>query len=69
MVVWWCWWWSILTIIEQPQSKLFNSGLNWVVAIDSGTAPGHLVITIVCMAPSFTDVEEMGVPGSANLVQ
>ena len=25
--------WSFLPIIEPPQSRLFNSGLNWVVAI------------------------------------
>ena len=36
VVVWWCGGgvvWSILPIIEPPQSRLFNSGLNWVVAI------------------------------------
>ena len=42
VVVWWCGGcggcggvvvWFILPIIEPPQSKLLNSGLNWVVAI------------------------------------
>ena len=27
------WWWFILPIIEPHQSRLLNSGLNWVVAI------------------------------------
>ena len=41
VITWWCGGvvvvvvvrWFILPIIEPPQSRLFNSGLNWVVAI------------------------------------
>ena len=39
-VVWGVLVWFILPIIELPQSRLFNSGLNWVVE----TVEAHVVV-------------------------
>ena len=55
VITWWCGGvvvWFVLLIIEQPQSRLFNSGLNWVVAISLLMQMAHIykaITTIVLL--------------------
>ena len=39
VITWWGWWWVVVyqVIIEPPQLTLFNSVLDWVVAIKGHT--------------------------------